>query len=142
MPDKRSVTVLFQSWQQDGSTLQSHLRGELHRLMTGWALTYREPPLDINGIETINTLFIREKELRLRRRGTVSFEQMFQTGVTLSGKMETPYGHQDVKALTSQLDIDLSEIGGVIELKYDLLMQDQVVGSFHIRLDIQEEQAG
>jgi uncharacterized beta-barrel protein YwiB (DUF1934 family) len=140
MPDKRSVTVLFQSWHQDGSTLQSNLQGELHRLMTGWALTYREAADDINGTETVNTLFIREKELRLRRRGTVSFEQVFQIGVTLPGKMVTPYGSQDVEAMTSQLDIDLSELGGVIEWKYDLLMQDQAAGSFHIRLDIQEEQ--
>jgi uncharacterized beta-barrel protein YwiB (DUF1934 family) len=139
MPDKRSVTVLFQSWQQDGSTVQSNLQGELHRLMTGWALTYREAADETGNVPTM-TLIIHERELRLRRRGTVSFEQVFQSGVTLPGKMETPLGPQDVEALTSQLDIDLSEVGGVIEWKYDLLMQDQAVGSFHIRLDIQEEQ--
>jgi uncharacterized beta-barrel protein YwiB (DUF1934 family) len=139
MPDKRSVTVLFQSWQQDGSTVQSNLQGELHRLMTGWALTYREAADEMGNVSTM-TLIIHEREIRLRRRGTVSFEQVFQSGVTLPGKMETPFGSQDVEALTSQLDIVLSELGGVIEWKYDLLMQDQAVGSFHIRLDIQEEQ--
>ncbi|MCD9022404.1 DUF1934 domain-containing protein [Cohnella silvisoli] len=140
MPDKRSVTVGFQSWQQEG-VQRSTMQGELYRLQTGWTLIYREPP-DENGLETMNTLFVHEKELRLRRRGTIFFEQSFRQGDALPGKMETPYGPHDVEALTSQLVIDLSESGGVIEWKYDLLMQDQPVGSFHIRLDIREEQAG
>jgi uncharacterized beta-barrel protein YwiB (DUF1934 family) len=141
MPDKRSVTVSFQSWQKEG-VQRSALQGELYRLQTGWTLVYREPPLDANGTETINTLFIHEKELRLRRRGTIFFEQSFRQGAVLPGKMETPYGPQVVEASTSRLDIELSESGGVIEWKYDLLMQDQAVGSFHIRLDIREERSG
>lgn len=140
MPDKRSVNVEFKSWQPDGSTQQSTLQGELHRLVTGWALTYKEP-IDEAGNVTAMTLIVHDQELRLRRRGTVSLEQTYQMGYTLPGKMETPYGSQEVEALTSQLDIDLSEHGGVIEWKYELLMQDQVVGSFHIRLDIREERA-
>jgi uncharacterized beta-barrel protein YwiB (DUF1934 family) len=141
MPDKRSVTVSFQSWQEEG-VQRSTLQGELYRLQTGWTLIYREPPLDANGTETTNTLFIHEKELRLRRRGTIFFEQSFRQGATLPGKMETPYGLHEVEASTSRLDIELSESGGVIEWKYDLLMQDQAVGSFHIRLDIREERTG
>ncbi|BBI31071.1 DUF1934 domain-containing protein [Cohnella abietis] len=140
MPDKRSVTVSFQSWQQEGAQ-QSILSGELYKLRSGWTLIYREPP-DENGIETINTLFVHENEIRLRRRGTIFLEQSFREGATLPGKMETPYGSHDVEALTSLLEIELSDSGGVIEWKYDLLMQDQEVGSFHVRLDIQEEQAG
>jgi uncharacterized beta-barrel protein YwiB (DUF1934 family) len=140
MPEKRSVTVGFQSWQQDGSVEQADLIGELHQLVTGWALTYKEPE-DEEGNVTAMTFIIHDQELRLRRRGTVSLEQVYQAGVTLPGKMVTPYGIQAVKALTSQLDINLSELGGVIEWKYELLMQDEAVGSFHIRLDIRGEEA-
>lgn len=141
MPEKRSVTVGFKSWQQDGSVEQANLRGELHNLATGWALTYNEPK-DEAGNVTAMTLIIHDQELRLRRRGTVSLEQIYQAGMTLPGKMVTPYGTQAVEAMTSQLDIKLSELGGVIEWKYELLMQEQAVGSFHIRLDIRGEEAG
>ncbi|WP_373233329.1 DUF1934 domain-containing protein [Cohnella sp.] len=141
MPDKRSVNVEFKSWQPDGGSQQSILQGELHRLVTGWALTYKEP-MDEAGNVTAVTMIIHERELRLRRRGAISLEQVFQTGFTLPGRMETPYGPQDVEALTSRLDINLSENGGVIEWEYELLMQDQAAGSFHIRLDIREEEAG
>ena len=140
MPDKRNVTVGFQSWQPDGGAERSDLRGQLFRLQTGWVLTYLEAP-DENGVETNNTLFIRDNELQLRRRGTIFLEQGFRLGATLPGKLETPYGPHNVEALTSRLDIELSESGGIVEWKYDLLMQDQPVGSFHIRLDIREEQA-
>lgn len=143
MPDKRNVTVGFRSREQDGgSERSSSLGGQLHKLSTGWVLTYREPPDEESAVETLNTLFVREKELMLRRRGTIFLEQTFRLGELLPGKLETPYGPHDVKALTNRLNIDLSETGGIIEWKYDLLMQDQTVGSFHIRLDIREEQAG
>ncbi|WP_256760654.1 DUF1934 domain-containing protein [Cohnella sp. WQ 127256] len=140
MPDKRSVIVNFQSWQEEGSQ-QFKLQGELYRLQSAWTLVYRDLA-DENGVETVNTLFIHPQELMLRRRGTVFFETSFRLGATLPGKMETPYGPHDVQALTTHLDIDLSESGGVVEWKYDLLMQEQEVGSFHIRLDIREEQVG
>jgi len=143
MRDKRSVTVEFQSWLQDGGMERSSLRGELHRTQTGWVLMYREPPDDENSsVETLNTLFIHEREMRLRRRGAIYLEQIFRREALLPGKMETPYGTHDVEAHTSYLDIRLSLSGGVVEWKYDLLMQDQIVGSFHIRLDIREELAG
>jgi uncharacterized beta-barrel protein YwiB (DUF1934 family) len=139
MPDKRSVKVGFQSWQQEGAQ-QFVLEGELYRLQSGWTLVYRESP-DENGVIATNTLFIEANELRLRRRGTIFLEQGFRQGESLPGKMETPYGTHSVEAATSRLNIELAESGGVIEWKYDLLMQDQAVGSFHIRLDIREEQA-
>lgn len=138
MPDKRNVTVGFQSWQPEG-TERAELQGELYQLQTGWTLIYREPP-DENGAETTNTLFIHPNEIRLRRRGSISFEMSFRQGAALPGRMETPYGPHEVEALTNQLDIELAESGGTVEWKYDLLLQDQLVGSFHIRLDIREEQ--
>ncbi|QMV42570.1 DUF1934 domain-containing protein [Cohnella cholangitidis] len=140
MPDKRSVTVGFRSRQEGSETQQYTLPGELYRLHGGWTLVYREAP-DENGVETINTLFVHAHELRLRRRGSILVELSFRQGASLPGKMETPYGPHDVEASTSYLRIGLSESGGVVEWKYDLLMQDQTVGSFHIRLDIREEQA-
>ncbi|TVX96837.1 DUF1934 domain-containing protein [Cohnella terricola] len=138
MPDKRSVTVGFRSRQQDGGEQRSEMRGELFRLQSGWALTYKEPP-DENGVETNNTLFIRERELQLRRRGSIFFEQAFRRDELLTGKMETPYGLHAVQARTSRLESELSDSGGYVEWEYDLLMQDQTVGSFRIRLDIREE---
>ena len=138
MPDKRKVRVEFRSWQQDGSEQRSEMPGELFRLKTGWALTYAEEP-DENGVEASNTLFIHENELQLRRRGAIFLEQRFRQGELAAGKMETPYGLHVVQALTSTLASKLSESGGSVEWTYDLLMQDQKVGSFRIRLDIREE---
>ncbi|KIL34569.1 hypothetical protein SD71_19125 [Cohnella kolymensis] len=140
MPDKRSVAVDFQSRQQDGSIERSVMHGELHRLVTGWVLTCAEPA-DDSGAGAAMTLIVHERELRLRRRGAFSFEQVFLLNTSVQGFLETPYGPHDVNALTHGMDIHLSESGGVIEWKYDLLMQEQTVGTFEIRLDIREEQA-
>lgn len=140
MPDKRSVAVGFQSRQQDGSVEQSVMHGELHRLVTGWALTCKEAAND-GGAMTTMTLIVHERELRLRRRGAISLEQVFVVDTLVPGMLETQYGPHQVQALTHRMDIELSESGGVIEWKYDLLMQDQIVGAFDIRLDIREEQA-
>ncbi|RKP48051.1 DUF1934 domain-containing protein [Cohnella endophytica] len=139
MPDKRSVIVGFHSRQQDGASERLEMPGELYRLETGWVLTYLEPA-DENGKETNNTLFIHGNELRLRRRGTIYFEQLFRKGESLPGKMETPYGTHEVEAITSRLESELSESGGVLEWKYELTMHGVTAGVFHIRLDIREEQ--
>jgi uncharacterized beta-barrel protein YwiB (DUF1934 family) len=140
MPDKRAVAVSLRSQQQDGDSVRSELSGELYRMLAGWTLIYREPK-DENGVETTNTLFIHDNELRLRRRGTIFLEQAFRIGERLPGRMETPYGPHEVEAITTYLEIDMKESGGVIEWNYNLLMQDQVVGEFRLRLDIREEQS-
>jgi len=137
MPEKRNVIIGFRSW-QDGEPTRAELRGELFRLRDGWAVAYREGP-DENGTETSNTLFVRDSEIRLRRRGTILFEQVFRKGERLPGTVETPYGRHGVLASTTSLDSGLSEAGGHIDWTYDLLMQDQKAGSFRIRLDIREE---
>ncbi|MFC5402500.1 DUF1934 domain-containing protein [Cohnella soli] len=136
MPDKKSVTVGFRSRQQDGETVLAGLPGELFRLTEGWALAYKEPP-DENGKETNNTLFVRAGELRLRRRGTVDYEQVFRVGENgVPGEMTTPYGSHAVMARTFRLASDLSEAGGWVEWEYELMLHDQTAGNFHVRLDI------
>jgi uncharacterized beta-barrel protein YwiB (DUF1934 family) len=141
VPHKRKVIVDFRSCQENGDLTESVMQGEWHRLTSSWVLTCKEPDNDA-GDRTMMTLFVQDEELRLRRRGSVSMEQQFRAGTSMPGAYSTSYGPLSVKALTHELNVEVSESGGVIEWKYDLLMQDQAVGSFHIRLDIREEQAG
>jgi uncharacterized beta-barrel protein YwiB (DUF1934 family) len=136
MPEKRSVRIGFESRREDGRQ-RLDLEGELYRMRAGWTLTYREPP-DESGIAAANTLVIEEGELRLRRRGQVRLEQRFRLGVAMAGELETPYGRHGVEAFTSSLAIRLADFGGTVEWEYELRMQDQPVGRFGIRLDIQE----
>jgi uncharacterized beta-barrel protein YwiB (DUF1934 family) len=139
IPLKHKVIVGFRSRQDNGDLTESVMRGEWHRLTSSWVLTCIETGNETG--ETMMTLFVQDAELRLRRRGLVSMEQQFRTGMSIPGAYSTSYGPLSAEALTHQLKIEVSETGGVIEWKYDLLIQEQVVGSFHIRLDIQEEQA-
>ncbi|MBB6733769.1 DUF1934 domain-containing protein [Cohnella zeiphila] len=136
MPEKRSVRIGFESRQEDGGQ-RLQLEGELYRMRAGWTLVYREPP-DESGAAAANTLVIEGGELRLRRRGQMRLEQRFRLGEALAGELETPYGRHEVKAFTSSLTVRLEEFSGTVEWEYELRMQDQPVGSFGIRLDIQE----
>jgi uncharacterized beta-barrel protein YwiB (DUF1934 family) len=140
IPRKRKVIVDFRSRQENGDLTESIMRGEWHRLTSSWVLICKET--DNEASETMMTLFVEDEELRLRRRGSVSMEQQFRTGMSIPGAYNTSYGPLNAQALTHQLKIEVGETGGVIEWKYDLLMQEQEVGSFHIRLDIREEQTG
>lgn len=140
IPRKRNVIVDFRSRQENGDLTESVMRGEWHRLTSSWVLTCKET--DNETGETMMTLFVQDKELRLRRRGSVSMEQQYRTGISLPGSYSTSYGPLNAQALTHRLNVEVSDTGGIIEWKYDLLMQEQEVGSFHIRLDIREEQEG
>lgn len=137
MPEKRDVRIELESRRPDGPPVRSSLRGELYRTASGWALTYRER--DEAAGESATTLFARERELRLRRRGPVSLEQRFVAGQSVPGSMETPFGAHRTAAFTNELRLALTERGGTIEWAYELTMQDQQAGSFRIRLDIREE---
>jgi len=143
MPDKSSVVVEFQSRQQEGGVERSTLVGQLHRLKTSWVLTCRQSANDDADApaDASMTLIMRDAEIRLRRSGAISLEQSFRAGEDIPGTLDTPYGLHRVSAKTHRLSIGLSASGGIVEWEYELIMQQQAVGTFCIRLDIREEQS-
>ena len=109
--------------------------GTLELTEKGLLLTYQETAL--TGMEGTETTFeIGPRRVILRRSGSVSSQMVFEEGRQHTSLYETPYGELSVDIQTSALRHNLSERGGLLEIKYSIAVEHTVTGrnSFKIRV--------
>ena len=101
----------------------------------GTLLTYQETAL--TGMEGTTTTFeVSGPQVILRRVGSVNSQMVFEEGRQHTSLYETPYGELSVDIQTSALRHNLSERGGLLEIKYSIAVEHTVTGrnSFKIRV--------
>ena len=105
--------------------------GTLELTEKGLLLTYQETAL--TGMEGTTTTFeVSGPQVILRRVG----QMVFEAGRQHTSLYETPYGELSVDIQTSALRHNLSERGGLLEIKYSIAVEHTVTGrnSFKIRV--------
>ena len=98
-------------------------------------LTYKES--ELTGMEGTTTTFIVEgKRVTLLRTGAVNSQMIFEEGEQHTSLYETPFGELTVDIQTSKLLHNLSERGGLMEIKYSIAVEHTVTGRncFKIRV--------
>ena len=101
----------------------------------GFSLSYLES--ELTGLEGTTTTFrIAPDRITLRREGTLNSEMIFQEGQKHVSLYETPYGELSVDIQTSALRHNLSDRGGLLEIRYSIAVEHTVTGrnSFKIRV--------
>ena len=109
--------------------------GMLELTETGLRLTYQETAL--TGMEGTTTTFeVGEHQVILTRRGGVNSQMVFEEGRQHTSLYETPLGELSVDIQTSALRHNLTERGGLLEIKYSIAVEHTVTGrnSFKIRV--------
>ena len=109
--------------------------GTLETTDTGLLLRYRES--ELTGMEGTETTFeIGPRRVILRRSGSVSSQMVFEEGQQHTSLYETPYGELTVDIQTSRLLHNLTERGGLMEIKYSIAVEHVVTGRncFKIRV--------
>ena len=109
--------------------------GTLELTEEGLLLTYQETAL--TGMEGTETTFeIDPRRVILRRSGSVSSQMVFEEGQQHTSLYETPYGELTVDIQTSRLLHNLTERGGLMEIKYSIAVEHVVTGRncFKIRV--------
>ena len=98
---------------------------------------------DETELMTEGTLELTEQGLRLSydettltRSGSVNSQMIFEEGRQHTSLYETPYGELTVDIQTSCLRHNLTERGGIMEIKYSIAVEHTVTGrnSFKIRV--------
>ena len=90
-------------------------------------LTYKES--ELTGMEGTTTTFIVEgKRVTLLRTGAVNSQMIFEEGEQHTSLYETPFGELTVDIQTSKLLHNLSERGGLMEIKYSIAVAHSVTG--------------
>ena len=109
--------------------------GLLQETEEGLLLSYEESAL--TGMEGTTTTFcVRGSQVILTRSGAVNSQMIFEEGRQHTSLYETPYGELSVDIQTSALRHNLSERGGLLEIKYSIAVEHTVTGrnSFKIRV--------
>ena len=101
----------------------------------GLRLTYQETAL--TGMEGTTTTFeVSGSQVILTRTGSVNSQMVFEEGRQHTSLYETPFGELSVDIQTSALRHNLTERGGLLEIKYSIAVEHTVTGrnSFKIRV--------
>ena len=109
--------------------------GILEMTEDGLRFSYQET--ELTGMEGTTTTFeVLGKKVILKRSGTVNSQMVFEEGKQHTSLYETPFGELSVDIQTSRLLHNLSERGGVMEIKYSIAVEHTVTGRncFKIRV--------
>ena len=101
----------------------------------GMTLSYEETSL--TGMEGTTTRFqVQGPRVILTRSGTVNSQMVFEEGRQHTSLYETPFGELSVDIQTSVLKHNLTERGGLMEIKYSIAVEHTVTGRncFKIRV--------
>ena len=101
--------------------------GTMEVLEDGLLLSYQETAL--TGMEGTTTTFtVKGPRVILTRSGTVNSQMMFEEGRQHTSLYETPFGELPVDISTSSLRHNLTERGGIMEIKYSIAVAHTVTG--------------
>ncbi len=109
--------------------------GTLCLTENGMILSYEET--ELTGMEGTTTTFeLSGPRVTLTRSGAVNSQMVFEEGRQHTSLYETPYGELSVDIQTSVLKHNLSERGGILEIKYSIAVEHTVTGRnmFKIRV--------
>ena len=137
--EKLPVTLFIRGEQYfddvDPDATELVTEGTLELMEEGLRLTYQETSL--TGMEGTTTTFeITGPQVTLRRAGTVNSQMVFEEGRQHTSLYETPYGELSVDIQTSALRHNLSDRGGLLEIRYSIAVEHTVTrrNSFKIRV--------
>ena len=101
----------------------------------GIVLSYEES--ELTGMEGTTTTFeVKGPRVTLTRSGAVNSQMVFEEGRQHTSLYETPFGELTVDIQTSTLKHNLTQRGGVMEIKYSIAVEHTVTGRncFKIRV--------
>ena len=113
--------------------------GTLEITGDGLRLSYQETAL--TGMEGTCTAFeIQGPRVILTRTGTVNSQMIFEEGRQHTSLYETPFGELTVDIQTGRLRHNLSERGGVMEIRYSIAVEHTVTGRNCFRIRVKRKQ--
>ncbi len=109
--------------------------GTMHFTEDALVLSYQET--ELTGMEGTTTTFeVKGPRVTLTRTGSVNSQMVFEEGRQHTSLYETPFGELTVDIQTSALKHNLTERGGIMEIKYSIAVEHTVTGRncFKIRV--------
>ena len=122
----------------DPNETQLMTDGTMELTEAGMRLTYEET--ELTGMEGTTTTFeVKEKQVILTRSGTVNSQMVFEEGKQHTSLYETPFGELPVDIRTSSLQHNLSERGGVMDIRYSIAVANTATGQNFFKIQVKRK---
>ena len=124
--------------EQDPEVIELVTDGQLEKLPDGWKLSYEETAL--TGLEGVHTTFLLEEGcVTLTRTGKLNSQMVFREGITHDSLYQMEFGALMISVCATSIRWDLSENGGVVDLKYKIEIEQSAAGYVDYHLEIQSK---
>lgn len=122
----------------DPDETQLMTEGTLEVTEDGLRFFYEETAL--TGMEGTTTTFeVQGKRVILTRSGTVSSQMVFEEGKQHTSLYETPFGELPVDIQTSYLKHNLTERGGLMDIRYSIAVAHTATGRNRFKIQVKRK---
>ena len=102
----------------------------------GWDISYEETAL--TGLEGVTTVFrVEPDKVILTRTGNLRSQMIFQKGVVHESLYQMDFGTMMIAVCAQFLYFDITPEGGMIDLVYNIEIENSACGTVEYHLDIQ-----
>lgn len=120
---------------QEPDVIELVTEGTLEKVGDSWRIFYEESAL--TGLQGVNTEFlITDKTVTLTRTGKLNSQMVFNEGVSHDSLYQTEFGAMMLTVCATRVEANLTESGGVIDLNYNIEVEQCAAGVIAYHLDI------
>lgn len=121
--------------EQEPEVIELTTEGTMEFKNGGWDISYEESAL--TGLEGVTTTFRVEPGIvTLTRTGALKSQMVFQQGVAHDSLYQMPFGTLMLTVKATSVFYDLVPDGGVIDLSYNINIENTEAGVIDYHLDI------
>ena len=125
--------------QQDPEVLELATEGTMEFRDGGWDISYEESAL--TGLEGVRTTFrVEPGTVTLTRKGALNSRMVFQEGVEHDSLYQMPFGALLLTVKATSVFYDIVPDGGVIDLSYNINIENTEAGVIEYHLDIRAKE--
>jgi uncharacterized beta-barrel protein YwiB (DUF1934 family) len=109
--------------------------GTLEKTEDGWTLSYKES--DLTGLDGVTTTFLVQKDcVTLTRTGKLESQMVFRLGIPHESLYQMEFGALMISVCATAISWDITEYGGIMDLCYDIAIEQTAMGVVTYHLDI------
>ena len=120
---------------QEPDTVELVTEGVLEDQGNAWLLSYEES--ELTGLAGVTTTFrVEPGMVTLTRKGALNSTMIFQQNVVHESLYQMPFGALMLSVKATRVIFEISPEGGVIDLSYDISIENTEAGVIDYHLDI------
>ena len=136
---KREVTLSIEGRQtyqdQEPEIIELVTDGTMEFRDGGWDISYEES--ELTGLAGVTTTFrVEPGKVTLDRKGPLNSTMVFQENVVHESLYQMPFGALMLSVKATQVFFDIVPDGGVIDLSYNISIENTEAGVIDYHLDI------